>query len=44
MPIQFSIYPVHLRDEMKMDRHYRKSQDILNEKETAFHKDALKVS
>ena len=44
MSIQFSSYPVHLQDEMKMDRNYWKSQDIPKEKETAFHKDALKNS
>ena len=44
MSIQFSSYPVHLRDGMKPDRNYVKSQYVPNEKETTFHKDALKNS
>ena len=44
MSISVSNYPVHLQDDLKLNREYLKSQGSQNEDQKVFHRDSLEVS
>lgn len=44
MLIKFSNHPIHLQDGLNFDRKYTKLQDIQNEKQKVFYRDAIEAS
>lgn len=44
MPIGISNYPVHLQEELKLNRECLKSQESQNKDQRVFHRDSLEVS